>query len=139
MTKHAHDDALRRRLEEAAAGLVYSSEGDYPFEFFCIETDDAGGELTAERFAELVGAPEGTPVGERTLDQFFARHLELSDPWDERAQELRPRYEHLKAVLCESLRDVRVFRLGRTQIACYLAGRDARGNVAGLTTTAIET
>ena len=141
LTGPAPDPALRRRLEEAAAGLVYSSEGDYPFEYFCIPggVGAAGGELTAERFAALVGAPERTPVGERALDDFLARHLERSDPWDVRAQELRPRYERLEAALRESLRDVRVFRIGRVQVACYLAGRDARGNIAGLRTTAIET
>ena len=29
-------DHLRERLERAASGLVYSSEGDHPFEFFAV-------------------------------------------------------------------------------------------------------
>jgi hypothetical protein len=132
--------ALREQLEAAAAGLVYSSESDRPFEFFSLPLppgDD--GALTAERFARLVGAPIDAPTGERTLDAFFARHLERSDPYDAEAQRLRPRYERLKKTLSELLRDVRVFRVGRTEVRCYVVGRDAAGGLAGLTTVAVET
>jgi len=138
-TTPAFDAALRNRLVQAVAGLVYSSEADAPFEPFFLADDRPGEPLTASRFAALLGLTGDVPVGERDLDDFLARHTERSDPWDARAQAVRPRYEQLAATLEASLRDVRVFRVGRYEVRCYVVGHDARGNVAGLVTTAIET
>lgn len=138
---HADPAELRSALEAAARGLVFSSESDRPFEFYAAPApaSPSGGAITAEQFAALLGAPPQTPVGERELDAFFARHLELSDPYDTRAQELRPRYEQLKETLRALLRDVRVFRVGTIEVRCYVVGRAADGTLAGLVTTAIET
>ena len=36
-------------------------------------------------------------------------------------------------------RDVRVYRLGKIEIQCYIVGLDGEGNLAGLKTVAIET
>lgn len=138
-TTPTFDAALRDRLHQAVAGLVYSSEADAPFELFFLADDRPEEPLTASRFAARLGLDGSTPVDERDLDDFLARHTERSDPWDARAQAIRPRYEQLAATLTVSLRDVRVFRVGRYEVRCYVVGRDARGNVAGLVTTAIET
>ena len=138
-------DPLRDRLERAAGGLVYSSEGDHPFEYFVVCAPHGGaGAMPAARLASLVaGEVEGDRVEERTLDHFFARHIETSDPYDTRAQAIRPRYEALKTALRQSLRDVRVVRVTRAAdraiVRCFIAGFDERGRVAGLATSAIET
>jgi hypothetical protein len=133
------DPILRQRLEQAAEGLVYSSEGDYPFEFFFLPMNGSEELLDEQRFAALVGAPPDTPVRLNTLDRFLSNHIETSDPWDVETQRIRPRYERLKALLQENLRDVCVFRVGEIQIRCYIAGWDEQGNLTGLATTAIET
>lgn len=125
----------RARLEAAAEGLVYLSEGDAPFEFVELGAADA---LTPESFAVLAGAP-GAPVEEISLDRFFAGHIEASDPGDPTAQSLVPRYRALRDALRETLADVRVFRLGRLELRCYAVGRTPAGTVAGLVTTAWET
>jgi hypothetical protein len=130
---------LRERLEDAAAGLVYSSEGDHPFEFCQLDASAADWPPTAERFGQLVGTPAGTRVEERTLDDFFARHVENVDPLDGASQALRPRYDALRAQLRAMLRDTRVFRVGRTEVRCYVVGVGPEGEIAGLSTTAIET
>ncbi|MEJ7718866.1 MAG: nuclease A inhibitor family protein [Thermoleophilaceae bacterium] len=95
--------------------------------------------ISAEQFARLVGAPPGTPAGERDLDAFLARHLERSDPYDTEAQRLRPRYEQLKTALRTTLADVRVFRVGAVEVRCYIVGRTPNNSLAGLVTTAVET
>jgi hypothetical protein len=133
------DHPLRERLEEAAAELVYSSESDHPFEFVSFAADGVEEPLTPARFAALVGAPAAAPAGQTTLDRFLQHHIEASDPWDTRAQQIRPRYERLKALLQQELRDVRVFRVGEIQVRCYLVGWDGRGHLTGLATTAVET
>lgn len=125
-------------IARAADGLLYSSESDRPFEPVTLGPAPDG-ELTAARFGEIVGAPAGARVEERSLDDFLARHIETSDPHDPRAQAVRPRYERLRAVLRTELRDVRVFRLGRIEVRCWVVGRDGEGRLRGLATTAIET
>lgn len=130
---------LRRRLEQAAEGLVYSSESDRPFEYVIFPRISITPVLTWDRFAEVIGAPLGTATGERSLDEFFARHIERSDPYDERAQAIRPRYEALRSTLRDRLRDARVFRVGTIEVRCYVVGWDEHANLVGLATTAIET
>ena len=130
---------LRRRLEDAAAGLVYTSESDRPFEWFELPGGAAGWPYGADEFARRIGAAAGAPVEERTLDRFFKPHIESTDPYDTRAQEIRPRSEALKRLLATSLRDVRVFRIGRIEIDCYVVGADGGGGLAGLRTVAVET
>ena len=45
----------------------------------------------------------------------------------------------LRALLASSLREVRVFRVGRDEIDCYAVGDDGAGNRDGLRTVAVET
>lgn len=74
----------------------------------------------------------------RTLEAFFARHTTTTDPYDQEAQRIRPRYEALAALLAGRLRDIRVYRIGKIEVSCYVAGI-AAGYLAGLKTIAIET
>ena len=129
-------DAPRARLERAAEGLVYTSEGDAPFEWVELGPAQA---LTPEGFHGLAGAAPGTRVEEVSLDRFFAGHIEESDPADPAAQALRERYQALREALRDSLAEVRVFRVGEVEIRCYIVGRTPRGTVAGLATMAWET
>jgi hypothetical protein len=42
-------------------------------------------------------------------------------------------------LLSTRLRDARVYRLGKIEVRCYIAGLDGAGNIAGLKTVAVET
>ena len=130
---------LREELERASAGLVYSSESDRPFEFFSLAYAGRSSPPSPVEFAKLVGAKDGIPAEQRSLTDFFARHTATSDPYDSEAQKIRPRYETLVRVLSARLRDVRVYRLGKIEIQCYIAGLDGAGSLAGLKTVAVET
>lgn len=130
---------LRRRVEEAAEGLTYTSESDRPFEWFELPGGAAGWPYGIGEFARRTGAAADAPLEERTLDRFFKPHIESTDLYDTRAQEIRPRYEALKRLLATGLREVRVFRVGRIAIDCYVVGDDGRGNLAGVRTVAVET
>ena len=133
--------ALRARLEAAAAGLVYSSESDRPFEFVVVPAPGVapGTALDPAAFAALVGATAAGPAERRALHRFLARHLDLADPLDLAAQRLRPRYEALEAALRDSLGIDAVYRVGRVEVACYAVGWTADGRLAGLRTVAVET
>jgi hypothetical protein len=118
---------------------VYSSESDRPFEFFSIAYPGRRSSPPAEDFARLIGAGAEARVEERSLTDFFARHTATSDPYDSEAQKLRPRYEALMRVLSTRLRDAKVYRVGKIEIECYVAGIDGDENLAGLKTVAVET
>jgi hypothetical protein len=130
--------SVRNQLEHAADGLLYTSESDFPFEFFC-SAALAAEPLTAESFRALIGAAPDAPIEEITVDEFFARHIERVDPNDAVAVALVPRYQELKETILATLDQPRVYRVGLIAVRCYVVGRDKRGNVAGLATTAIET
>lgn len=130
---------MREELERASSDLVYSSESDRPFEFFSLPYPGKRASPGAPEFARLLGGAAEPPVEVRSLEAFFARHTATSDPYDAETQRIRPRYEELMRLLSIRLRDVRVYRVGKIEIACYVAGLDAHGNLAGLKTVAIET
>lgn len=117
-------DSPRTRLERAAEGLVYLSEGDAPFQYV--------------EFAALP-APAGARVEEVTLERFFRGHIEEVDPSDATSVALRDRYAALRDTIREVLPDVRVYRVGEVEIRCYLVGSAPGGGLAGLMTTAWET
>ena len=131
-------DMLRQRLEEAAEGLLYTSESDRPFEWYQLPGGAKGWPYSVEEFARRAGMA-GEPLEERDLDRFFARHIENTDPADTQTQALRPRYEALKEALRTELGDVRVFRTGRIEVQCFVVGDDGAGSLAGLRTVAVET
>ena len=131
--------ALRTKLESAANDLVYSSESDRPFEWFFLEGGAEGWPYSVEHFASLMAVAPTEPSEERTLDAFFKRHIEATDPYDTETQRLRRQYETLRRLLQECLRGIRVFRIGRIEVSCYIVGNDGSGNLAGLRTVAVET
>jgi hypothetical protein len=133
----ADRDELKAQLEAAAAGLLYTSEGDAPFEYVELGTAD-GTALMPDSFARLAGIAPGTRVEEVTLERFFAGHIEASDPGDPHGVALRDRYRTLRETLRGSLDEVRVFRVGNVEIRCYAVGR-AGDAIVGLATTAWET
>ncbi len=132
-------EPLARALAAAAEGLVFSSEGDHPFEAFHLPAPAGSEAADAAALAALLGPEAGPPAGERDLDDLLLHHTDTIVPQDEEGHRLRPRYERLKKLLRASLRDVRVLRVGRTQVGCYLVGTDAEGGLTGLKTVAIET
>lgn len=125
-------------LRDAAAGLLYTSEGDFPFDELSIPGQGSGWPQTADQFMRIINAAPGTEVREQTLDKFFARHIEKADPQDAGLQAMKPKYEALRDILRKTLREVRVFRVGVVEVRCYVVGADANGNLSGLVTTALE-
>jgi hypothetical protein len=137
LTTDAALDAFRADLASAADGLRYLSEADHPFD--AVAFPGAGADaLNPDRVAQLVGST-ATDVEEVPLDRFFAGMIENADPADPVGQALVPRYKALRDTLRQRMPDVRVFRLGRTDMDCYVLGTFPGGGIAGLHTTALET
>ena len=148
----------RALLERAARDLTYTSESDYPFVWFfqivartqadaptseidevLFGPDSSARALSMDDFRTLLEVPPTEQVDMVSLDDFFARHIENVDSADSVAVAHVPRYLVLRETLRRTLRGVQVFRVGQIVIRCYIVGIDGDGNLAGLTTTAIET
>jgi Nuclease A inhibitor-like protein len=132
----AAQEGPRQQIERAAAGLLYTSESDYVFDYVTLPSVP-GQVLEPDQIAALVGHA-GQPVAEITLDEFFARHIERVHPADPASVALVPRYRALEETLRAALGNVRVFRIGTSQIDCYVLGT-VPGGLAGLHTVSVET
>lgn len=129
---------LRRALESAADGLLYTSESDFPFTW-TTATGPARGPLTVAAVRRAYRIADSIPVEAIPLDAFFARHIERADPNDPVVMALRPRYVRLRETLRTLARVEQVFRVGRIRIDCLAVGLVRPGTIAGLRTVSIET
>ena len=121
-------DTLLSQFTDASCGLMYMSETDAEFTAF------AWTEMTGTPTADAIKMHErheaAEPVEVETVP-FFFRNAQA---------EGRSRFNALAALLEASLTDLKVFKIGRIRMKCYLIGvvKDGLG-WAGVKTEAVET
>ena len=125
-------DRLRKRIQAASEGLVYISETDSTIRPLFIRKEDAA----SLKDALLLLAAQ---IDECAADAFFTRLTSDHDWHRERDKENVRRFRILKDLLTENLADLRQYRLGKVRITIYVIGYDKDGNVAGVSTQAVET
>lgn len=118
-SRHSVVDALR----EAVKGLTYPSETDAPFDVFVEERAMSAEDVVAHRTG-------GGKVAAVAVEEFFAE-LEGTSQAE--------RYRRLRAVLCERLAPLKIFRVGAVKVDIYLVGKAGDGTWVGLHTTSVET
>ena len=125
------DDAAAT-IQKAAAGLLYPSESDAPFDL--VRWDATKGDPSPATVAALAGGTgkkRARPVEEVPAAEFFAALAETDDA---------AKFEALEKALRRHLADLRVYRVGGSaKIDIYLLGRAASGEWLGLHTTSVET
>jgi hypothetical protein len=122
-------------VEAAAAGILFTSESDYPLivESFAGEGADAP---TAEDVVRLAELPPGIDTELRDVDWFFDHLVEFPETTGERVAMLRA----LVDARWSSAIVVRVADADRpAQIHVYLAAQDGCGNLVWLESTSVET
>ena len=145
------------QLEKASAGLLNTSESDFPYKFFSFSRRDlfnATDKFSATEFLSGIGISEELtaelqlPVDKlievRPLDNFFPSIDTIAGFYgtttsDPKVIAESRRFRKLEALLRKKLTDVNVFRVGQVEIRCYIAGFVKSGSIAGLVTTSIET
>jgi hypothetical protein len=130
------NNELKGSLSEALQGLIYISETDAeitPFE------GGPAGEVTAASLLAAAGAASDSPVEERGFEEIFARLTRIYEGAGEEQEATAGRFAALKSLLEASLRDLKVFKVGRIQVDVYMVGLDAEGNLSGVKTKAVET
>jgi hypothetical protein len=125
------DDAATA-IQKAAAGLLYPSESDAPFDL--VRWDSSKGDPSPATVAAVAGGKgkrKARPVDEVSPDEFFAALAETDDA---------AKFKALEQTLNKVLTDMRVYRVGGSaRVDIYILGRAASGEWLGLHTTSVET
>lgn len=136
--KSPPESQLLATLEKASDGLLFPSESDAPFTPYCFP-EPAGVEPTAASLLAAEHLPSDTPVETITVGELF-------DPFVVEGPSASPedlaeaaRYRDLVELLSHELTNLRVYRVGKTDIDVYILGQDPCGAWLGLKTHVVET
>lgn len=116
----ADNQQVLERLSQAAAGLLFMSESDYPFEL--IQWDGTT-EPTPDFIRAVAGEAGDSPVQMLEVEQFLNSG----------------RYQRLLLALQNELSDLRAYKVGRMNMPVYVVGRSREGNWLGVATRVVET
>lgn len=136
MTEDSQKNNLIRQIGEVAAGLYYISETDAEIVPFAGERSAS---LSRETILFQTRSAPDSPVEERDFKDFFARLTEIQDWYGDEETETARKFLLLKELLEKNLRDLKVFKIGEIQIDIYVVGLDAKNNLLGIKTRAVET
>ena len=134
----AATSSLSETLTQAAEGLLFPSESEFPFTYF-EWPDYQGKRLYAGKVLKLLGFPPDTPMEKKSLDDLFKQVIEVQDWYGEEENENVRKFVHLKQVLTEQLTSIQVYRIGKIEISVYIVGKTPDGQWAGLSTKVVET
>ena len=136
VAKKDDDASLSGRLKSLTEGLSYQSESDYPVEPYVRGAGD--GAPSAEEFAK---GREGDDAAVRELDfdSFFGNYTDEQDWWGEDERAVAKKFQALIAFLKESLKEIKVYRVGDVEADVYVIGKTASGDFAGVKTKIVET
>lgn len=126
---------LLQTIQEAAEGLLFPSESDFPIEPFTYGTEEPSPATLLERR----GLASDAQVEEVTFASIFEGLTDVEDDASDDAKASADRFLKLMNVLEENLQELRVYRLGQTEIEVIALGRDASGTWQGVRTNVVET
>lgn len=127
--------SIQDLLTEASENLYWISEADYPFEVIVWNEDN----LSEQNLLEKFGYPADFPIKTIDIDEFFKSAVQEQDWQDEIEKAEVKQYKILVETLTENLTDLRVYKLGETEFDIYILGRTPSGEIAGLSTKAVQT
>jgi hypothetical protein len=125
-------------LEKATFGLLFPSESDAPLTPYCFPRP-AGTEPTPATLLAAEHLPSDTPVETITVADLFDPFGQPDESASEEDRAEAARYRELVEMLSRELTDLRVYRVGKTDIDVYVLGRDPSGKWLGLKTHVVET
>lgn len=124
-----------QQIQQAAQGLFFLSESDYPFEIVQLKQADS----IENQLLALANKPAGTAVEKTTLDYFLRNMARIDPDAIPEQQETAQRFINLQKTLKEKLTDIQVYRIGEIQIDAFIVGKLKDGSFGGLRTKLIET
>ena len=103
----------QQRIQDASKGLFYMSEGDYPFEVFCLNYSSSS---LVDKLLELSSKEKGTKVDVLTLEQFLRNMTTLPPNSGPDQKHSAERFLNLQHVLKAELTDIAVYLVGEVVI-----------------------
>ena len=126
---------LIQTIEDAARGLLFPSESDFPIEPFSYgDQEPTAATLLAQR-----GLAADTPVEQAGLGDFFAGLTDAPEDASDADKASAERFRALMNVLEKNVDDARMYRLGKVDIEVVVVGRHASGTWLGVRTNVVET
>ena len=131
-------EELQQQFQDAIADLWWMSETDATFEIIVWPQAFQQGfsirELMALRALDLE-----RPTQEMPIDQFFAPAVRPQDWHGDLEKEEVKRFQQLQTLISEHLSEVRVCRIGETQLDLVIVGKTEENDWIALVTQAVET
>lgn len=130
-----NDQELINLLSQASEGLLWLSESDYPFK--TIYFDNA--ENLDAKLREVTNCSLETKIEVEEPEKFFSQVVKEEDWYNEEEMAECKRYQALTNLLQTHLTDIKVYRVGETEVNCYILGQTESGAIIGLSTISVET
>ena len=127
---------LLEQIKKASEGLYYISETDAEITPFAGSVAES---VSKEEILRQTKNAFDTPIEERNFAEIFKRLTKIQDWYGEEETAAVAKFVVLKELLEKNLRDLKVFRIGETELDIYVVGLDAEDNLLGIETKAVET
>jgi len=128
--------SLPERIKSIVKNLYYTSETDAEIEPFVGQKTVS---VDRESLIEQIGAATDSKVEERNFEDFFSRLTENQDWFGNEEKQTALKFSKLKELLQNELNDLKVFRIGETELDIYVVGLDSNSVLTGIKTKAVET
>lgn len=122
-----------KKIEEAASGLLFLSESEYPFTIFQLEEGNV-----ESRLRELSGKPDAK-METVTAEYFFRNMVKVYPGYSKEQTETARRFAELQNRIHEILTSPAVYRIGSVQVDVFITGKLSDGRYGGLRTMVVET
>jgi hypothetical protein len=130
-------DGLISSLRRLTDHLIFTSETDAPVEV--IQGGSVSTVSPANVLKQFRDDRSAEPVEEISFDEFFDRMVTIREWYSDQGRDRAFRYAQLRDLLTNSLRDLKVLRVGRVQIEIYVVGLNKENEMVGIKTNAVET
>jgi hypothetical protein len=128
---------IAQKLTEATEGLLFSSEGEYPFSPI-VWRGQAKEDFSSADLLAILGHPEGTPVQVTDADTFFRRAVKEEDWHGETEKANAKKFMQLVDRLKNNLENLQVFKVGEYELDAYVVGT-VGSDLVGLSTKVVQT
>jgi hypothetical protein len=135
----APGEPLATALQKPLTGLLWPSETDRPVYAVSLGTAPSSRRSPVNALREALGESKDTPVEVRDFQETFARLTAVDDPGDPAAVKRARQFSAVRAALTASLTDLKVLRVGTTDIDVYVLGKDSSGRWVGVMSGVVET
>ena len=139
--KKANPD-LMNKMKSAIQNLSYMSETDAPFEAFVWQPEAGAGafsDVSANDVLHFAEKPADAPIKEFSTEDFFRQPTADQDWYGDDEKATAQRFRDLESMLASELKNVKVFKIGDTELDVYIVGVTPDGDLAGVKTQATET